>query len=413
MNQQDNRPLIYIIAGEPSGDALGGRVIAAIKRLTGDSVRFAGVGGEMMQEQGVKSLFPIRDIAIMGFVELIPHLPKVFKRIRQTRNAIAKEKPDLILTIDAPGFSKRVVKDLKGRGIPLVHYVAPTVWAYRPERAKRMAGLYDRLLTLLPFEPPYFRREGLQTDFVGHSVIEEWQPHTGNNHFRHRYGIASDVPLLVVLPGSREGEVERHMEIFGEAVEILSTRYPDMAIVVVATKDLEKRIQMDLHAWHNRAVVVSREEKREVFGAADIALAKSGTVTLELALAGVPMVVGYKVSPFSAWAMRKMIRVRFVSLVNLLMKKEVVPELLQEFCRPELIADELDRLLEAPEERRLQVETSLEAMQQLGLGNKRPPSERVAVELLRMLGFEEDEESDETQSIKDTSDLLAAAFEVV
>lgn len=389
-----NIPHICIIAGESSGDALGAKLMTALQRRLDNRVRFSGVGGERMIAEGFTSLFPITDIALMGFVEILPHIPRVWSRIRRTVAAVRESRPDIVITIDSPGFNLRVAQKLQNAGIPLIHYVAPTVWAYRPERAKAFAELFDHILLLLPFEQPYFDAVEMPNSFIGHPVIEDWQAPGDRVAFRRQHNVPEHAPLVAILPGSREGEIKRHMPVFRGAVDILKDRYPGMMAVAVATPEMAGPVMAGMSDWTVPTLFVSnQQEKRDAFAAADIAIAKSGTVALEVALAGLPMVVTYKANPFSVWAMRKMLQVRFVNLINLLHRREVVPELIQEFCRPDLLANTLDELLEDPRVRQRQMKDCWTAMQMLGLGASEFPSDRAAEVVLSYLGIAADEES--------------------
>jgi lipid-A-disaccharide synthase len=271
---------------------------------------------------------------------VVPHIPALLKRLRETVLDIAAKQPAVILTIDAPGFNFRLAKALKANPetarIKRIHYVAPSVWAYKPGRARKTALLFDALLALLPFEPPYFEKEGLKTTFVGHPVL--WQTCKGEpGLFRARHSIDADTPLLLILPGSRTGEVERHLPIFLEAAKDL----PDYKVVILASPQVRNRIE---GAVTSQILVVDIAEKQDCFAAATIALSKSGTITLELASAGVPTVVAYKVGALSAWLIRRMALIPFVSIVNIMARKEILPELLQERCTPKRIAQELKRV---------------------------------------------------------------------
>ncbi|MDA0998848.1 MAG: lipid-A-disaccharide synthase, partial [Proteobacteria bacterium] len=218
-----SRPLlVYLIAGEPSGDALGAKLMTALRAETGGGVEFAGVGGAMMTAEGLTTLFPMSDLTVMGIAEVLPNILTILSRIRQTAADVAARRADVVVTIDAPDFCFRVAKRLKGKGIPLVHYVAPSVWAWRPGRARKIAALVDHVLCLLPFEPPYFQRVGLTATFVGHSILESGAGSGDGTGFRSRHGIPPSAPLLAVLPGSRGSEITRLLTAFGEIVAVLA-----------------------------------------------------------------------------------------------------------------------------------------------------------------------------------------------
>lgn len=366
-------PLIFVIAGEPSGDLLAASLMAALKRLTGGQVRFAGVGGPRMAEEGLDSLFPMAELSVMGLIEVLPRLPNLFRRINQTVDAARAARPDAVVTIDSPGFTFRVAKRLKGDGFPLIHYVAPTVWAWKPGRARKIAQFLDHLLVLLPFEPPYFEREGLATTFVGHPVVERGADQGDGPGFRARHGIEPDAPLLCVLPGSRRSETDRLLPVFADTVARLAADRPGLRCVVPTVATVAATVRAACAGWPVPVVVVEGEaEKFDAFAAADAALAASGTVALELACARTPTVVAYKVNPLTAWLVRRLIRVRFVTLVNLILDRAVVPEYLQDDCRPDILSASLGRLLDDKDAARAQTEQADEALSHLGRGGPSP-----------------------------------------
>lgn len=372
---------IFLLAGEPSGDQLGAHIMAAIRKraaLAGQTVEFSGLGGEAMAEQGLQSLFPISDLAIFGIIEVIPHAPRIFRRVRETVAAIRAFKPDVVLSIDVPAFAFRVLKQLTYDNVPLVHCVAPTVWAWRPRRAKMIAGFLDHLLALLPFEPPYFERVGLPTTFIGHPIVEAGLDRIDGTAFRARHGIAPDEDLLCVLPGSRRSEVSRLLPVFGETVQRLALRLPKLRLVVPTVAHVAETVRTAVAAWPVPAIVVTgNDEKFAAFKASSAALAASGTVVLELAVAGCPTVMAYQVSGLTAWIVRRMVKVQHASLPNLILSKSLIPEFLQERCNPNELAEAVGRLLLDESARRAQIEGGAEVARRLGLGGP-PPSEIAA-----------------------------------
>lgn len=338
---------LFLLAGEMSGDALGARLMTSLKARSPVPVRFTGVGGPLMAGEGLHSLFPMEDIAHFGAAELLPHLPTILRRMRQTTAAVLGQRPDAMVTIDVPGFALRVGKRLRGRGVPLIHYVAPQVWAWKPHRAAEVAGFLDHMLALLPFEPPYFEAEGLPCTYVGHPVIESGADAGDGPAFRARHGIAGDVPLLCVLPGSRRIEMDRLLGVFSGAVARLAAGHPRLHAVVPAADALHDDLSAAVARWPVPAVVVrGAAERFDAFAAADAAMAASGTVALELALAGTPTVICYRLNPITGWLVRRAIRVKRVSLVNLLADDEVFPELLQGACTAPAVAASVGRLLD-------------------------------------------------------------------
>lgn len=381
-------PLIYLIAGEPSGDLLGARLIDALRRTSTPRIEVAGIGGERMAQAGLSPLFPMGDIALMGFAEILPHARRLLARIRQTVEDIIARAPEVVVTIDSPGFNFRVAAALRARNFKgkLVHYVAPTVWAYKPQRARVTAQLYDCLLTLLPFEAPYFEAEGLTTHFIGHPVVCESPQAGSGSAFRAHHGIASDVPLLALLPGSRDGELKRHLPVFRAVAERLSAQFPGLALTLPTTAALAPSLAEQTADWNPRPIIVTDDaEKRDALAASTVALVKSGTITLEVALAGVPMVVTYRVHPLSAWLLRRMIRVPYVTLINLLLDAPVIPELLQERCTPEALAGALETLLRDPQARAAQQNAAARAFALLGRDEPEAPSDKAAAIVRKFL----------------------------
>ncbi len=371
-------PLVFLIAGEPSGDVLGGRLMAALDHATGGRVRFAGVGGPNMESNGLASLFPMADLTVMGVAEVVPRLPRIVRRLRQTVAAAKSSRPAAVVTIDSPDFSFRVGQRLKGRGFPLIHYVAPTVWAWRSGRARAIAAFLDHVLALLPFEPPYFEAEGLACTFVGHPVVESGAGDGDGASFRRRHGIESQAPLICFLPGSRASEVGPLMPVFGQTLAKLRLGRPDLRAVIAAAASVSDIVTAAARGWPTAPLMVSdTAEKHDAFAAADVALAASGTVALELAMAGTPAVIAYKINPLTAFLARRLIRVRFVSLVNIILDRPIVPEFLQNDCRPERLEAAIDHLLGDGEARARQVAAGREALHRLGLGGP-PTGERAA-----------------------------------
>jgi len=340
--------LVYLVAGEASGDMLGARLIAALRRLRPD-LRFAGVGGERMAEQGFESLFPMRELALMGFLEVLPNIRRLARRLDETVADIAARKPALVVTIDSPGFTLRVAARARKQGFRVLHYVAPQVWAWRPGRVRKIAQRVDRILALLPFEAPFFEKAGIPVRFVGHSILESGADQGDAARFRARHGLAPEERVVLVMPGSRRSEVGRLLPIFGEALRLAAERVPNLRPVVPLAGPVEEAVQAVAARWHPAPILVRDvAEKYDAFAAAEAGLIKSGTSSLEVAMAGVPMAVGYRVNPLSAAIARRLIQVRHVSIVNLLADETIIPEYLQERCTPELLSAELVRLLTDP-----------------------------------------------------------------
>jgi lipid-A-disaccharide synthase len=339
---------IFLVAGEPSGDALGSALISALRQRTGGRLRIAGIGGERMQEQGLESLVPLGDLAIMGVAEVLPRAPVILRRVRETVAAIRAMRPDAVVTIDSSGFSWRVAHALRRRGeiLPLIHYVAPMVWAWRAGRARRMARWYDHLMTLLPFEPPYFERVGLSCAFVGHPVVDSGADRGNGTRFRMAHGLAVDDLLITVLPGSRSAEVRRLLPIFGATLRRLEDLVGAFRVIVPTVATVAEIVAGAAAEWPGHAILVQQPaEKYDAFAASRVALAASGSVALELALARLPMVVAYRLNPLTEALLDRVLRVRQVNLVNLLIGRPLVSELLGPNCTPARLADSLTELL--------------------------------------------------------------------
>ncbi len=340
--------LIYLIAGEASGDVLGARLMAALRARRPD-LRFAGVGGERMQEQGLDSLFPLHELALMGLLEVLPNLRRLKRRLAQTVADIGQRRPVVVVTIDSPGFTLRVLRAIAPLGIPRAHYVAPQAWAWRESRVRHFPGLWEKLLCLLPFEPAFFARHGLEADFVGHPVLESGADSGDAQRFRDRHAIAPQARIVTLMPGSRRTEVSRLLPVLGETLARLAPRVPHLTPVVAVAAPVAGAVLEGIRSWPGRPLVVTETaDKHDAFAASAAALTKSGTSTLELALAGVPMLVTYRVNPITAAIARRLVKVKYASLVNLLAGRELVPELIQGASTPARLAATLEELLTDP-----------------------------------------------------------------
>jgi lipid-A-disaccharide synthase len=348
MTARDAAPFLFIIAGEPSGDALGAALIRALRERTAGRLRVAGIGGEQMQAQGVDTLVPLSELAVAGLAEILPHAPRLLRRIGETVAAIRDLRPDAVVTIDSSGFCWRVAHGLRRRGetLPLIAYVAPMVWAWRPGRARRMARWYDHVMTLLPFEPPYFERVGLAASHVGHPVLESGADRGDAARFRAAHGIGEDELLLAVLPGSRHGEVRRLLPIFGQTLERLDRMLGAFRVAVPTVATVAETVESAVRDWPGRPIVLrASAAKYDAFAASRAALAASGTVALELALARLPMAVAYRLNPLTEALLDHILKVRQVNLVNLLLGETLVPEHLRGDCTPEKLAASLALLI--------------------------------------------------------------------
>lgn len=345
-------PLVFIIAGEASGDQLGADLMASLKRF--QDVRFAGIGGPKMAEQGLISLFPIEELSLMGIGGIIRHLPRLLIRLNHTVETIKRLKPDVVVTIDAQEFSYRILKRLhKLPSRPrLIHYVAPTVWAWRPGRAQKLAKIADHLLCLYPFEPPYFEKYGLKTTFVGHPIAQE-----------HIQKEERDPDLICMLPGSRASEIETLLPIFGRTAALLKHEIRSLKVIIPTLASKKELVEQETRTWPcDVQIVVGDEARQAAFQKASVALAASGTVALQLAAAGLPFVVAYKIGKLSEWIGRLIIQTPWVCMVNILLKKQLISELLQDDCTPEKLSTILLTLLKDPKMRYTQEKAMGEAV---------------------------------------------------
>ena len=387
-----NRPQplkLALVAGEPSGDALGATLIDALHRQFAGNrdIALVGVGGEAMVSRGLPTLFPQAEIAVMGVLPVIRRLPTLLRRMSDTARHIVSEKPDCLITIDSPDFCLRVAKKVRrlDPSIPIIHWVCPSVWAWRPGRAKRMRPHVDKVLCLLPFEPAELDiLQGPQGVYVGHPLIErlqELRPDAAGAKLRQD----ETNPLILILPGSRGSEINRLMNVFGMAAGRIAAQCPGARFMLPAVPHLESRIRAQAASWPVQPVVVAGEAaKLAAFRAARVALAASGTVTLELALAGIPMVAAYKVSAPEAALARRLIRVPSVILPNLVLGARVVPEFLQNDATPQTLADAVVELVAEAEPRQAQL-AAFERLDQVMRLPKGSPSDAVVDELMKTL----------------------------
>ena len=380
-------PFLFIIAGEPSGDALGAALIGALRQRTGPELRVAGIGGEQMQAQGVASLVPLGDLAVAGVAEVLPRAPLILRRVRETVTAIRQLRPDAVVTIDSSGFSWRVAHALRRRGerLPLIHYVAPMVWAWRAGRARRIARWYDHLLTLLPFEPPYFERVGLACSYVGHPVLDSGAGQGDAARFRAMHGVAAEETVIAVLPGSRGGEVRRLLSVFGDAVRRLEAEIGPFRVAVPTVENVAETVAEAVKGWPGRPVVLRNPAaKYDAFAASRAALAASGTVALELAMARLPMAVAYRLNPLTEILLDRVLKVRQVNLVNLILGRALVGEFLRADCTPDKLAGAMAELVRDERVRAAQLAGYDQAMRRLGAGGP-SPSLRAADQVLAVI----------------------------
>jgi len=383
------KPLkICLIAGEISGDMLGEKLMTALNKISNTPIQFSGIGGERMKKQGLDSFFPISDLSIMGISEILPYIPRLLSRIKETIKKIKLGKPDAVVTIDSPGFSLRVASKLK-RSNPdtrLIHYVAPSVWAWKPWRAKRMSRYLDRVLTLFQFESQYFDAVGIDSVFVGHPILQSGAMRGDGIEFRTNNGIPPDIKLICILPGSRLVEITKHLPIIEHTLDLLSKKCPVFQVVLPLADNVATRVKSVVQKWPYKITFTEGKDtsKYNAFAASDVALACSGTVALELALADIPYVTIYKMSLFSSIVARSFVRLKYVNLINILLNKEVVPELILEKCKPHLILPNLMKALTDREFRSEQRKYFKVALDLIAVEGQLP-SERAAQAVLEVI----------------------------
>ncbi|MFL2770380.1 MAG: lipid-A-disaccharide synthase [Rhodospirillaceae bacterium] len=365
---------VYILALEPSGDVLGARLMQSLNATAEYKVSIFGVGGEAMGESGLDSLFDPSDLAILGIFEVIPKAGLVLRRVREVLLDIEKVQPDILVTIDSWGFTGRIHKALVKRRslIKRVRYVAPQVWAWRPGRAKQLAAWIDHLLTLYPFEPPLFERHGLESTWVGHPVTES--TFSGNaEDFRVAHALGNEIPVLTVLPGSRKSEVRALMPVFRETIQCLIQHMPSLTVVIPTITGVEHEVRVWSETLPVRSIVVTGSKARDdAFAVSRAALCASGTVTLELARAGVPHAIAYKVNPFSAFVFRCIAITRYVNLINILLQDRHIPEFLQERCTSTVLSKAILDLMNNESQRQQQRQAFASTMKKLSLMDNSP-----------------------------------------
>ena len=381
---------IFIIAGEDSGDKLGAAAIDGLRDVLDTPPNFVGIGGIDMMSRGLPSIFPISELSVMGFTQIASQYNKLRKRLNQTVSAILDEQPDILFTIDAPEFCFRVAKKIKflNKKIPIIHYVAPSVWAWRPNRAKIISSYIDHVLALFPFEPPYFHRVGLSCDFVGHPIVSEVTASKDNViRFKNEFSLG-DQPQILCLPGSRKSEIERIMPVFGKTLEKFSNVLPNANFILPSTPHVFEYSKKYLDYFPKKTVFLTPENigferylahKKASFKIADLALAASGTVSLELAANDTPMVIGYDMNYFSRQIIQLMMKTDTVTLVNLITSNRNIPECIGADFNSEKLFLEMVRVFSNNKNQIKDFETTINL---LGKNNE-APNKRAAKSLIK------------------------------
>ena len=387
---------LFLVAGEPSGDRLGAALMVGLKALAGADIAFHGIGGPLMQAEGLEPLFEMEELSVIGLTDILANYRRLSRRVTETADAVAALTPDALITIDIPEFSLRVAAQVKARAPKLrtIHYVAPTVWAWRPNRARKMARSVDHVLALLPFEPPYMQAEGMGCDFVGHPVVTEPQASEAEiAAFRARHDLPEGATTLLALPGSRRSEITRLAPILGQALRPVLARHPGARVVLPAAPAVAGMIGAAVADWPGPPVILDPRgqapaafaaDKRASFAIADVALAASGTVSLELAASKTPMVIAYDMSLVSRWLVQMLLRIDTVTLVNLVADSRTIPEFIGKACRPAPVAAALNALLDDAGARARQLDAMALAMDRLGARGE-PPGLRAARSVLSVI----------------------------
>lgn len=377
---------IMLVAAEASGDVLGAGLARALKTRLGEGVTFVGVGGPRLAAEGVHSPFDIAELSILGWLEGLRAYGRVKRRVAETAALAARERPDAVVLIDSWGFTIRVAKAIRAASpeTPLIKYVGPQVWASRPGRAKTLAGAVDHLLALYSFDAPWFEREGLATTVVGSSALHIDLSGADPAGFRRSLGLGLDQPLLLVLPGSRPSEIRLMTPVYEQAVQTLKAARPDLAVAVVAAGTVAADVAQRVAAWPFRVHLVGEDRKYDAMTAATVALATSGTVSTELALAGAPMVIAYRFQPLSYAIMKPFFTGKYATLFNHAADEEIARELIQDDATPDKTAQAVGRLLDDPALRADQAARQTAALDLMGRG-ARDPSDIAAEAVLDVI----------------------------
>jgi lipid-A-disaccharide synthase len=376
---------IFLLAAEPWGDAIGARLIKALRQQGPGELELAGIGGPRMARCGLRSPFPMQGPSSTGIADMLPPGPRLWRRLRQVTQEVEHCRPDLVLTIDSPAFALRLQGRLAGRPLVRVQYEAPQAWTWREASAARLARNVDHVLALLPFEPAFFRRHGVACSFVGHPLLEDVNAAADGVHFRRRYQLSTDAPVLCLLPGSRASEIRRHLPVLEQAVSLIWRRVSQLRLVLPTLASLAPLVKRLVARWQLPVLVLEdRAERFDAYAASWLAITASGAISLEVALAGLPAISIYRTGALAGLLAGRLTRVPHVNMVNLILGRPAVPELLQEDCRADRIAAAAVRLIGDEALRRDQQAALAEAVGRLR-DDERPPSQRAAARILELL----------------------------
>lgn len=375
---KNNKKLkIFFILGEESGDILGAKLLESFKNFN-NNIEFYGLAGSRMEKLGVKSIFPISDLSLMGFLEIIPHIPKLIKRINYAAQEIRNINPDIVISIDSPDFSFRVVKkiaqDTTLNHIKKVHLIAPSVWAYRKKRAEKISKIYNLLLAILPFEPPYFEKYGLKTKFIGHPILEN-KKNIKRGEFRSKFNIKESEKLICLTAGSRISEVKKILPEMLHASQILQEKYgQNIKFAILVTNKTKPYIENSLKNANN-FLIIDQTDKYSLFKDANFAIAKSGTNNIEMSLMQLPLIITYKVNLLTYFMLKILIKVKFANLINIISNKEIIAEFLQSKCDGNILAQKAIEFLESKTLQQEQIQESQKALKLMGLNFKEKPAD--------------------------------------
>lgn len=404
------------MAGEASGDLLGSKIMKSlINNDKNVEITFCGIGGEKMEKEGLKSLFPMTDLSLMGFFEILPKVFKLLKRIKQTVKTIIKEQPDAILTIDSPGFCFRVMEKLKSKdkklfdSVKKIHLIAPSVWAYKEKRARRISKIYDLLLCILPFEPPYFEKYGLRAEYIGHPIFDDdgkYSTKYTRNDLSKTYGVSYDDIIIILTPGSRESEVERIYPIMIKSINLLKERYrytyKDYHIFTFANNNTRDLVDFTAHEYEfNTKIITNETEKAKILSCANVALAKSGTNTFEFNIYGVPLVITYTFNWLTNKIVKKVVKIKYANLVNILANEEIIPEFVLDNVDPSQIAEQLNKFLKDRQLGKKQIEDTKNIIKQLGYNCPEKASYCGATKILDLIMNQNSEDQDKNENKKE------------
>lgn len=371
-----------MVAGEASADLHGSNLVRAMKRLD-PSIGFHGIGGKHMEEAEVKILIPASDMAVVGLTEVFAKIRKIAKARRKLKEIFKNNRPDLFIPIDYPGFNIHMAGLAKRYNVPVLYYISPQVWAWRTGRVKKIAHRVDRMAVILPFEEDFYRERGVDVEYVGHPLLDSIPQDLDRDEIIRKMDLENAYPVLGVLPGSRKEEIENHLPVMIKAVEILSSRYPHMRCLLPIAPTITPDLVESLLKQSSTEINISQGSFYETLTACDLALVASGTATVETAIMGVPMVLVYRASPITYWVGKRVIKVPFLGLVNLVADERVIPELIQNEVTPDRLAHEAIEILEGGQKRENMIDKLALVKERLGGGGASERTARIAMEMLK------------------------------